>query len=268
MWYSYSQRLIMKCKGNLHRANAFTLIELLVVIAIIAILAAILFPVFARARENARRTSCLSNLQQIGLGLMQYTQDYDEKITLSWYGPRADGLEDSNKTTGDYKWMDAIYPYVKSEQLFVCPSDSINTVYHYYQNEAGSNYDFGSYAMNVAYWDPDPSNVYQSPYAKSLATLDDPSGTIYATEYWDSPSSGGSGTIVAPEIAWKSVTSGQSLIYQTTHGGIPSFGRVLARHLDTVNVLFTDGHVKNQKISQLAHKGSGGQYTMFTVQDD
>jgi prepilin-type N-terminal cleavage/methylation domain-containing protein/prepilin-type processing-associated H-X9-DG protein len=257
----------MKNKQNLHRLEGFTLIELLVVIAIIAILAAILFPVFARARENARRTSCLSNLQQIGLGLIQYTQDYDEKITLSWYGPRADGLEDSNKTTGDYKWMDAIYPYVKSEQLFVCPSDSINTLYHYYQNEAGSNYDFGSYAMNVAYYSPDPSNPYQSPFGKSLATIEDPSGTIYATEYYDSPSGS---TIVAPEIAWADVASqsDSSPIKVGTHNGIPSFGRVLARHLDTVNVLFTDGHVKNQRVTQLAKTGSGGQYTMFTVQDD
>ncbi|RYG63911.1 DUF1559 domain-containing protein, partial [bacterium] len=62
------------------RKGAFTLIELLVVIAIIAILAAILFPVFGRARENARRSSCLSNMKQIGLGMMQYTQDYDEKF--------------------------------------------------------------------------------------------------------------------------------------------------------------------------------------------
>ena len=65
-----------------HKRSGFTLIELLVVIAIIAILAAILFPVFARARENARRTSCVSNLKQIGLGIMQYTQDYDERYPL------------------------------------------------------------------------------------------------------------------------------------------------------------------------------------------
>lgn len=63
--------------------RAFTLIELLVVVAIVAILAAILFPVFARARENARRTSCLSNMKQIGLGIMLYTQDYDERLPMS-----------------------------------------------------------------------------------------------------------------------------------------------------------------------------------------
>ena len=95
------------------------MIELLAVIAIIAILAAILFPVFARARENARRSSCQSNLKQIGLGLLQYSQDYDETVPRSayigYYGQSGDG---------SYKWMDAIYPYVKSEQIFVCPSDS------------------------------------------------------------------------------------------------------------------------------------------------
>lgn len=79
--------------------KGFTLIELLVVIAIIAILAAILFPVFARARENARRSSCMSNMKQIGLGLMQYTQDYDEKLPTCNF--HSDG--DSNKLTGDYK---------------------------------------------------------------------------------------------------------------------------------------------------------------------
>ena len=72
--------------GGLRTTRGFTLIELLVVIAIISVLAAILFPVFARARENARRTSCLSNLKQIGLAFLQYTQDYDEAYPLTSYG--------------------------------------------------------------------------------------------------------------------------------------------------------------------------------------
>ena len=82
----------------------FTLIELLVVIAIISILAAILFPVFARARENARRSSCMSNMKQMGIGLMQYTQDYDEMF------PPA------------RQWSDALVPYLKNEKLFHCPA--------------------------------------------------------------------------------------------------------------------------------------------------
>ena len=93
------------------RRTAFTLIELLVVIAIIAILAAILFPVFARARENARRSSCQSNLKQIGLGILQYTQDYDEYMPVGTTGNGAGG------------WVGQVYPYVKSLQIFICPSD-------------------------------------------------------------------------------------------------------------------------------------------------
>lgn len=92
--------------------RAFTLIELLVVIAIIAILAAILFPVFGRARENARRSSCQSNLKQIGLGLMQYGADYDN------YMPG------SSVSGGNVSWPTQIQPYIKSEQVFVCPSSS------------------------------------------------------------------------------------------------------------------------------------------------
>ena len=86
--------------------KAFTLIELLVVIAIIAILAAILFPVFARARENARRASCQSNLKQMGLGIIQYTQDYDEFLP------------------NGQNWANQTFPYVKSTQIYSCPSDS------------------------------------------------------------------------------------------------------------------------------------------------
>src|SRR5882757_4911358 len=93
--------------------KGFTLIELLVVIAIIAILAAILFPVFAKVREKARQTTCTSNLKQLGLGFMQYAQDNDEKFPGSdWYG---------------MKWAGHIYPYVKSTGVFHCPDDPAGT---------------------------------------------------------------------------------------------------------------------------------------------
>src|SRR3954465_11814520 len=91
-------------RSSMKAVNGFTLTQLLVVIAIIAILAAILFPVFARARENARRSSCQSQMKQIGLGLMQYTQDYDEKM------PNV-GV-DTYAATG--YWQGALQPYLKS----------------------------------------------------------------------------------------------------------------------------------------------------------
>jgi prepilin-type N-terminal cleavage/methylation domain-containing protein/prepilin-type processing-associated H-X9-DG protein len=96
--------------------KGFTLIELLVVIAIIAILASILFPVFARARENARRSSCQSNLKQIGLGIMQYTQDYDETLPRPYQTGLAGAFCDA------IVWGDMVQPYLKSLQVFHCPS--------------------------------------------------------------------------------------------------------------------------------------------------
>jgi prepilin-type N-terminal cleavage/methylation domain-containing protein/prepilin-type processing-associated H-X9-DG protein len=100
--------------------RAFTLIELLVVIAIIAILAAILFPVFAQAREKARSISCLSNIKQLTLGFIMYSQDYDETFP-EW---RWDLRYSGGNNNASSLWFNAIYPYVKNTQIYKCPSDA------------------------------------------------------------------------------------------------------------------------------------------------
>ena len=105
------------------RRFAFTLIELLVVIAIISILASILFPVFARARENARRASCTSNMKQLGLSVMMYKQDYDGKFPKAGWADNLPCPDGSGDMCGA-SWEVKIYPYVKSLQVYVCPSDS------------------------------------------------------------------------------------------------------------------------------------------------
>ena len=105
--------------------RGFTLIELLVVIAIIAILAAILFPVFARAREKARQSSCLSNVKQIGLATLAYVQDYDERLPAHQRQGRVMTVQTQ------------VGPYMKNEQLWVCPSQS-DLYYYYWDNPTGT----------------------------------------------------------------------------------------------------------------------------------
>jgi prepilin-type N-terminal cleavage/methylation domain-containing protein len=112
----------------MHRQRAFALIELLVVIAIIAILAAILFPVFAQAREKARGSVCVSNLKQIGLAVQMYLQDYD----TTYPSQQRDGVNVNLPgappvyTDTEQNFMDELYPYVKNTQIFICPSDRPN----------------------------------------------------------------------------------------------------------------------------------------------
>ena len=124
--------------------RAFTLIELLVVIAIIAILAAILFPVFAKAREKARQSSCSSNVKQLSLGLLQYAQDYDERLPARY-------------TAATNQWVYVIDPYVKSQQLWVCPSTRATSygfqeIYLFWRNIA----EIGSPAETVMVCDTGP----------------------------------------------------------------------------------------------------------------
>ena len=110
----------------MNKAKGFTLIELLVVIAIIAILAAILFPVFAQARESARTTSCLSNMRQIMTGMIMYTQDYDELFPGSRI-ERLPGNQDGDATNGKIiGYKSVTYPYLKNKQIWTCPSNPNN----------------------------------------------------------------------------------------------------------------------------------------------
>ncbi|WP_309712216.1 prepilin-type N-terminal cleavage/methylation domain-containing protein [Armatimonas sp.] len=110
------------------RVGAFTLIELLVVIAIIAILAAILFPVFAQARERARMISCLSNMRQIGVSFRMYGQDYDETYMpmRQGYNP-ATGLAFADGVNEGFMWRNAVQPYLKNKGIMACPSNSSST---------------------------------------------------------------------------------------------------------------------------------------------
>jgi len=116
--------------------RGFTLIELLVVIAIIAILAAILFPVFARAREKARQSSCLSNMKQIGLAVLMYAQDYDERIPLQYHNSGGEPALTLTQPGGRSVWYVYIEPYLKNRQILECPSSEYD--YFYVQDSGGS----------------------------------------------------------------------------------------------------------------------------------
>lgn len=218
-----------------HR-NAFTLIELLVVIAIITILAAILFPVFARARENARRASCQSNLKQIALGIQQYTQDFDEYLpNTAIRGPITLETGFNSADSGGFYlhlWMHVIHPYVKSAQVFNCPSAN----YSYVQTYRGDYISRTSYGYN-----PSLSGSSQTAGLKLAAV---PQVTITPivvdTSYYvaDPDTNCQSSTVNTQEIA--------DLKCQTGATG-DNDNPPMSRHLETFGMAFVDGHVKSLK---------------------
>jgi len=215
--------------------RGFTLIELLVVIAIIAILAAILFPVFAQARESARKTQCLSNLKQIGTAWMMYAQDYDERTLINTWN--------SNTDLGEKRRIFSVrlQPYVKNEQLFVCPSDR-DPWDRTDQEHAVGEPDIpakGSYAL-------------QSWGEWSMAEIAAPAEYFLA---WDTTG-----------VGWDGGNFGNPFGNEAWIGEEQSEGAwrwhrdtfFAARHSDQINMVFADGHAKSMRCAQVfpcSHNG-------------
>jgi len=264
---------------NSSRKIGFTLIELLVVIAIIAILAAILFPVFATAREKARQTSCSSNLKQLGLGMLQYCQDYDDRYpgNICNYANQTGTCTEICGwlyLTPGMGWSCETYPYVKSTGIYTCPDDpQINT----HVSPSSGLYNV-SYAVNEQIYDTNPTyggnyGVGGSGLASSLAA---PSVSVMLAEYtqpgnWGSLLGAGTGALMyvagnntRTDMATRGTLEGGDKFmtgwptgvsasfwgvnwfdYQSAGGSNGALGSgQLGVHSNGSNYLMADGHVK------------------------
>jgi len=227
--------------------NGFTLIELLVVIAIIAILAAILFPVFATAREKARQSACASNEKQLGLAFMMYSQDYDENL------PCGSDYTSSNPGPVYYGWAGQLYPYVKSTDVFHCPDDPTTVGTPNITTPAGAM----EYVLSYAYNTDIPFS-----HAMTVAHLTAPASTVLLMEV-----SGQEADLTTPNEnqsisanGWNSwfgsVISGGVGVYETGYMGTGSnhqtgsnsdagYAAPTGWHSGLSNFILADGHVKS-----------------------
>jgi prepilin-type N-terminal cleavage/methylation domain-containing protein/prepilin-type processing-associated H-X9-DG protein len=243
---------MISCRGR----RAFTLIELLVVIAIIAILAAILFPVFAQAREKARTSACLSNMRQIGTATMMYAQDHDEFLpygyAYTWPGQKE-----------LYWWQDLDRPYVKNEAVYTCPSAKPHVLWtdrrppglprplvkDYVCNAQGGAYSTSGHPEWVNNTNGPFINNWNNP-SRSLAAIEDTAGTIAicdartdvsAFEIWR----------LEQVDAWYNAGFGPAFVSNSPDKNHPEQGHIGKRHNGGFNAVFCDGHAKFIKNSTL-----------------
>ena len=247
--------------------RGFTLIELLVVIAIIAILAAILFPVFSRAREQARKSACLSNMKQLGMGFAMYVQDWDE--TLPFWRTPCHG--DPDYPIGGLMWTEQIMPYVKNEGVFRCPSarDEWQWMANCYPGTVGRpannircNYGYNELISNGAISPPWPGCAAG---CHRIARLTAPSETVILADNWNnliSPWARIEPEWINPRIAFANYSWNGDIAC-----GCP--GRLTvpiavaldrhARHTGGAIFVFADGHAKWYKGEQAKPRAWGGQ---------
>ncbi|MDW8364681.1 MAG: DUF1559 domain-containing protein [Abditibacteriales bacterium] len=236
-----------------HRSarRGFTLIELLVVIAIVAILAAILMPVFTQAREKARQASCSSNLKQMGLAIQMYVQDYEAYPAFSY-----------NRVGGVERWYDILQPYVKNVGVFVCPSlPQSQTAFQMTGTQRGRNL---SYGYNYQYLGNSRPVAQGGNVPVSDAAIQVPAQTIALADsdgtggYYLHPLSYDAGTTACNVIGNHGYSIDPPFLPARSIGfpssgctsppvdfpGKQGFSRLSARHQNGVNVAFCDGHVK------------------------
>ncbi len=216
-------------------STAFTLIELLVVIAIIAILASILFPVFAQAREKSRSTSCLSNTKQLGTATQMYIQDYDEKLffrasTAVPSVSRSGAIVPNNAALLPVYWWNAVMPYLKNSQVMVCPSDSAPAL---------SKDIAGNLTIKRSYI------AIRAAEALAQAQVEKTSEIIIFTDKWEKTAGANPKPITD---SWIEPFNGDFDYYPTFH----RMALAGDRHLQGVNCSFFDGHAKWMKAGAIA----------------